>query len=229
MFQEEKNHPKYDLYFVGPMIALHHNLACGLPMKQPDQNMLPTNGWKLIHLYLIVTYIYYWWFMIYFPICFISIIKYNNSCRFFLSYLHLRFVKECNLSNYLHRTMLFPQLQWRIIAMDLFFRVLLQKWLRQLQQQILLQVYCMLKEYGKTTSYLTSAHHIISYKKMSIVRNLHKPEPSDMNGHCLMLHIQESSYQDSPFHTTNCNNHGETNSWVTKSWQESHQKAKTNK
>ena len=126
------------------------------------------------------------WVIFYFK----SIVKFINSCRFFLSHLHLRFVKECNLSNYLHRTMLFPQLQWRIIAMDLFFRVLLQKWLIQLQQQILLQVYCMWKEYGKTASYFTSAHDKFQFlTNKSIVRNLYKPEPSDMNGHCLMLHI----------------------------------------
>ena len=50
-----------------------------------------------------------------------------------------------------------------------------------------------------------------------------------MNGHSFVIHVQKTVYQDSPFHTTDCNNHCEANRRITKSREKSHQEAESHK
>ena len=58
---------------------------------------------------------------------------------------------------------------------------------------------------------------------------LSEPEPCNMNGHSFVIHVQKTVYQDSPFYTTDCNNHCEANCRITKSREKSHQEAESHK
>ena len=59
--------------------------------------------------------------------------------------------------------------------------------------------------------------------------NVILPHPGNRNLHSFMIHVDKARDQHTPFHTTYGDNHGETNSRITKSRKECHEKPETNK